>query len=67
MTFLSLDKPYPHSPLTVVIFESNLEAFGDARKFEGTDVELSGTISEYQGKPEIILDRPDQIKIIGDK
>ena len=67
MTFLSIDKPYPHSPLTVVIFESNLEAFGDARKFEGTDVELSGTISEYQGKPEIILDRPDQIKIIGDK
>jgi DNA/RNA endonuclease YhcR with UshA esterase domain len=32
-------------------------------KYEGKNVELTGRITVYKEKPQIILDSPDQIKI----
>jgi hypothetical protein len=65
VTFLNLDQPYPNSPLTAVIFDANLGNFGDLKQFDQKQVEITGTVTEYRGKPEIVLDSPDQVKVVG--
>jgi hypothetical protein len=35
------------------------------KKLKDRRVEISGTIVEYHGKPEIILDSTNQIKVVG--
>lgn len=63
MAILDLDKPYPDSPFTAVVFEENLGNFGNLRNLENREVEISGTITEYHDKPEIILESAAQIKV----
>jgi len=63
VTFINLDKAGPQSPFTAVIFQSNLSAFGDLNQFTNHTVAISGTITEYRGRPEIVLDNPGQIKV----
>ena len=65
VTFINLDGSGPSSPFTAVIFPDNLGKFNDLWHFKGRDVEISGTIQEYPGKPEIILEGPEQIKVEG--
>jgi len=67
VAILDLDKPPPDTPFTAVIFEENMAQFGDLQKFKNRDVAVSGTVTEYRGKPEIILESPDQMKTVGDK
>ncbi len=63
-------KDAKESGFNSVIFERNLKSFRDAL---GSDlsagltdktVELTGTIDEYRGNPQIILTRPDQLRIL---
>lgn len=51
---------------TVVIFRSDFYKFPESPEdcYKGKKVRVSGKIKEYQGKPEIILKSPSQIKII---
>jgi hypothetical protein len=67
VAFLNLDQPSPNSPFTAVIFQENMGQFGDLQKFKDQAVEISGTITEYHDKPEIILESPDQIKVVNGK
>jgi S1/P1 Nuclease len=67
ITFINLDQPGRNSPFTAVIFPDNISLFGDVQKYQAQNVEISGTITEYHGKPEIILATPDQIKVVGDQ
>ena len=67
VTMLNLDQPYPNTPFTAVIFPENVSQFGDLQKLKDQSVEISGTITEYRGKPEIILETPDQIKVMDGK
>ena len=64
IAFLNLDQPNPNSPLVAVIFPDHLAQFGDLQRFNHHTVEISGTITEYRNKPEIILESPDQIKVV---
>jgi DNA/RNA endonuclease YhcR with UshA esterase domain len=34
------------------------------QKFKTRDVEISGTVVDYRGKPEIILESTNQIKVV---
>ncbi|MGH8025028.1 MAG: hypothetical protein ACRED1_15675, partial [Limisphaerales bacterium] len=63
IALLDLDKRYPDSPLTAVVFEENFEKFGNLRKYKGHQVAISGTITQYHDKPEIVLESPQQITI----
>ena len=63
VAFLDLDQPGRNAPFTAVIFSDNMAAFGDLQKFKNSSVEISGTITEYRGKPEIILESANQIKV----
>jgi hypothetical protein len=49
-----------------VIFASNYHKFSESPEslFIGKKVQITGLIKKYQGKPEIIISSPDQIKII---
>ena len=67
IVFLNFDQPYPNSPLVAVIFPDNLGKFGDLKLFKDQSVQVSGTITEYHDKPEIVLESPDQIKIVEGK
>jgi DNA/RNA endonuclease YhcR with UshA esterase domain len=62
--FLNLDQTFPDAPFTAVIFSGHTNAFGDLPKLKGRDVELTGTVTNYQGKPEIVLTNAAQLKVV---
>jgi DNA/RNA endonuclease YhcR with UshA esterase domain len=64
VAILNMDKPYPDSPFTAVIFEENMAQFGDLQKLQNQSLEINGDITEYRDKPEIILESTNQIKVI---
>lgn len=51
---------------TVVIFASNFHKFHPSPeiKFKDKKIQVKGLVKVYQGKPEIIVNNPSQIKII---
>ena len=65
VTFLNLDKPFPDSPFTVVIFHGHSSFFGDANALKGKSIEIRGKIKNYHDKPEIALDRTNQLTVLG--
>ena len=64
LVFLNLDKKYPETAMSAVIFARATNLFGDLTKLEGKDVEIKGKIEEYQSKPQIILNETNQLKVI---
>jgi DNA/RNA endonuclease YhcR with UshA esterase domain len=61
-TFLDFGAPYPHQAFTAVIWGSDRSKFGTPETtLQGKPVCVSGAISEYRGKPEIILSNPSQL------
>ena len=67
VTFLNLDKPFPNSPFTVVIFHGHSSFFGDANALKGKSIEIKGKIKNYQDKPEIALDNTNQLTVFDSK
>jgi len=63
--FLNLDKPYPNSPFTIVIFPQQRELFGDLNALRGKSVEIKGQVRSYRDKPEIVLDNTNQLTVLG--
>lgn len=63
VALLDLDERYPDSPFTAVVFSENLSKFDNFKKYRGHQVAISGTITKYHNKPEIILESPEQIQI----
>jgi hypothetical protein len=66
IVFLNLNQRYPDSPLTCVIKGSDTNNFSDLKNYQDKNVEVSGRITEFQGKPEIVLTATNQIKILAD-
>jgi DNA/RNA endonuclease YhcR with UshA esterase domain len=48
-------------PFTAVVFPADLKKMGDIRQLEGRQVEIKGTVQDYDGRAEIILRRPQQL------
>jgi len=67
ITILVLNVAGRNSPFTAVIFRDNLRKFNDLQKLQGQEVEVTGTFTEDRNKPEIILESPDQIKVVDEK
>jgi micrococcal nuclease len=62
--FLNFDKAYPGNCFTAVIFKSALGKFSSPKSlYDKKTVRIKGKITEYQGKPEIILNDPLLIEI----
>jgi len=64
LVYINLDKKYPESPMYCVIFARATNQFGDLKKLEGKQVEITGKIEEYQDKAQIILNSTNQLKVI---
>jgi exonuclease VII large subunit len=65
VVYLNLDKKFPEAPMYCVIFGRATNQFGDLKKLEGKQVEVTGKIEEYQAKAQIILNSSNQLTVIG--
>lgn len=63
-TFLDFCTDYRKCPFTSVIFSSDREKFGDLETLRGRRVEIRGLVREYQGRAEIIIRNPEQIRVL---
>lgn len=59
--FLDFCQSYKGCPFSGVIFADDAKQFGDLARYAGSVVTLTGKISSYQGKAEIILSSPSQL------
>lgn len=64
-TLLNLDKPYPGHIFTIVIWGSDRPRFTVApeRALRDKRVCVTGLITEYRGKPQIVVTLPSQIQV----
>jgi hypothetical protein len=61
-TFLNLDEPYPKEVFTILICCSDRAKFGAPEtRYKDAKVSVTGKITSYRGKPEIIATEPSQI------
>lgn len=59
--FLDFCKNYKTCPFSGVIFADDVKAFGDLSRLTGQTVTLTGKISSYEGRAEIVLSDPSQL------
>jgi hypothetical protein len=64
-TFLNLNKPYPNQIFTIVIWGSDRPKFSQPPEtmYKNTKVCVTGKITTYKNKPEIVVKDPSQIQI----
>lgn len=60
-TFIDLDGVYPDNPFSAVIFEDDMDRVGDVGDLQGRTVDITGKISLYRNKPEIVVSSRNQI------
>ena len=60
-TFLTFCKEAKGCPFTVVVFPTDIKKMGDILQLEGRQVEIKGTIQDYDGHAEIVLRRTQQL------
>ena len=60
-TFINLDKPYPNSLFTVVIWGDNKANFKNLRSYKGKKLCFKGTIESYKERPEMEISSPSQV------
>jgi DNA/RNA endonuclease YhcR with UshA esterase domain len=62
--FLNLDEPYPKEVFTILIWGSDREKFGTPEdEYKGLRVCVTGKITIYRGRPEIVATERGQIEI----
>jgi len=62
-TFFDFCEDYHDCPFSSVIFSSDKRKFGNLQSLVGRQIEIRGLITVYQGRPEIIIRDPDQIRM----
>ena len=65
MAILNFDKNY-RSAMTALLRNENFSKFPELKTLTGKEVVVSGKLVQFQGRTEIILTSPDQIKIVAD-
>lgn len=60
--FLDFCTNYKSCSFSGVIFADDVQKFGDLSRYEGATVTLTGKIQSYQGKAEIVLSSPGQLR-----
>jgi DNA/RNA endonuclease YhcR with UshA esterase domain len=64
VNYLNFDNKFPKHTFTVVIFPKDEENFEDLNTFKNKNVRAKGKIELYRGKPQIIVNSPEQINIV---
>lgn len=64
VTFLNFDQPFPNHTFTAFLPADSRAKFGTPEKdYKDKNVCVTGSIQNFQGKPEIVLSDPAQIKL----
>ena len=61
-TFMDFGGRHPNAAFTCVAMASNVNQVGDLFQYNGKKVQVRGVVGEYNGKPQIKLLSPDQIR-----
>jgi DNA/RNA endonuclease YhcR with UshA esterase domain len=61
--FLNMGGKYPNQAFTAFIPSASAAQFSNPQQYEGQTVAVSGKITLYKGKPEIIVNSPSQISV----
>jgi DNA/RNA endonuclease YhcR with UshA esterase domain len=64
ITHINFGPAYPNQTFTAVVFARATNQFEDLTKLTGRTVEVRGHIEEYNGKPQIILNTKEQLKVL---
>jgi len=59
--FLNMGGKYPNQAFTAFIPSSSAGQFSNPQQYEGRTVSVSGKITLYHGKPEIVVNSPSQV------
>jgi DNA/RNA endonuclease YhcR with UshA esterase domain len=62
VTFVDMGGRYPDNAFAGVLFSDDAGKFPDIDSLDGKTIDITGTIKLYQGRTEIILNDPAQIK-----
>lgn len=63
VAYLNFVEKFPNNPFTAVIFASRFDDFPEIIKFKNKDIEVTGRVSMFKEKPQIICNTPKQIVI----
>jgi hypothetical protein len=61
LTWLDFCEDYRVCPFTVVIFPGHLKDIGDVRPLEKREIQVNGTLKEYDGRAEIVVSELRQL------
>jgi DNA/RNA endonuclease YhcR with UshA esterase domain len=61
-TFIDFGGRYPNNTFTAVIFSRDVTKFSNVDALNGKTVDITGPVRVHNGRPEIILNDPGQIK-----
>jgi DNA/RNA endonuclease YhcR with UshA esterase domain len=61
--FLNMGGKYPNQTFTAFIPSSSAAQFPSPQQYQGRTMAVSGKITLYKGKPEIIVNSPSQISL----
>lgn len=64
VAYLNFVEKYPRNPFTAVIFPRSFEEFGNLYEYMGKNVAVTGRVTIYKDKPQIILNDKAQIKVL---
>ncbi len=64
VAYLNFDKKFPNNSFSGVIFAKKFDAFENIFNYKNKTVKLKGKISEYKGRPQIIINSEDQLEIV---
>lgn len=65
LTYLNLGADFPNAKLTIVIFNKDLVNFPltPSVHYKGMNICITGELTIYKDRPQIIANKPDQIEI----
>jgi len=66
VVYLNLEKPFPDMLCSGVIFAAKTNQFENLEQLKGRTVLITGKITEYQGKPQIVIDGRKQLEIVAE-
>lgn len=61
--YLNMDGNYPTNAFTAVVFAKNFNVFTNLDAMVGKKIEITGRVAEFQGKPQIVLERASQLAL----
>lgn len=61
-TFINFCADYLTCPFSSVIFDDSSHEFANIQSIEGQKISITGTINTYEGRPQIILNKPSQLQ-----